>query len=397
MRHPLRVFLVGRPSQALSQVESLLGAHRQMLVNTQLVGNGHAHLLSDLKEPCDVIVLVVGEDWRSTFEACFRREAPASKPLLVAGPAGDMELLRAAMRVGGRDFFSLPLSADDLVPALDRVAKEEHERRGGLSARVTSFMNAKGGSGASFCAANFAHILAKARGRRAVLLDFEIQFGSLPTYFNLQSRSGLIRALELVDSLDVTALQGFTQDHPSGLKLLSAAAEGLVLPEDVHEERIAKLFSVLDEAFEELVVDLPRRIDRATAAVLDRSDNLMLVVQQTVAHLQEVKRLGHLLMGELGIAPERLVVIINRFQRHGEVRLEDFRDALPGVGLETLPNDYRSASESINLGVPLLEHAPRGPLTRALTSLVDTVTSPDASSVPRPRRGTWSWISQSRH
>ena len=207
----------------------------------------------------------------------------------------------------------------------------------------------------------------------------------------------MIRALELVDSLDVTALQGFTQDHPSGLKLLSAAAEGLVLPEDVHEERIAKLFSVLDEAFEELVVDLPRRIDRATAAVLDRSDSLMLVVQQTVAHLQEVKRLGHLLMGELGIGPERLVVIINRFQRHGEVRLEDFRDALPGVGLQTLPNDYRSASESINLGVPLLEHAPRGALTKALAGLVDSVISPDATSVTRARRGTWSWISQSRH
>lgn len=271
MRHPLRVLLVGPRSQPLSQVEALLGEHRQMLVNTRPMGNGDAPLLSDLQEPCDAIVLVVGDEWRRTMEACFRRDATASKPLLVVGPPGDMELLRMAMRVGGRDFFSLPVGADDLIPALDRLAKEEHERRGALSARITAFMNAKGGSGASFCAANYAHILVKLLGRRTVLLDFELQFGSLPTYFNLQSRNGLIRALELVDSLDATALQGYTQQHPSGLYLLAAAAEGLVLPEDVHEDRVAKLFAVLDEAYEELVIDLPRRIDRPTAAVLDRS------------------------------------------------------------------------------------------------------------------------------
>lgn len=372
-------------------MEALLGEHRQMLVSTRAVGNGHAHLLSDIQEPCDAIVLVVGEDWRSTFEACFRREAPATKPLLVVGPAGDMELLRMAMRVGGRDFFALPVSAEDLIPALDRVAKEEHERHGGLSARVTTFMNAKGGSGASFCAANFAHILAKSKSRRTILLDFELQFGSLPTYFNLQSRNGLVRALELVDSLDVTALQGYTQQHPSGLYLLAAAAEGLVLPEDVHEERIAKLFSVLDEAYEELVVDLPRRIDRASAAVLDRSDLVMLVVQQTVAHLGEVKRLTSLLSNELSIPGDRLVVIINRFLRRGEVKLQDFRDALPGLRIETLPNDYRSVSDSINLGVPLLEHEPRSALSRALMALVDSTTARGAGPVAH-RRSPWSWL-----
>jgi pilus assembly protein CpaE len=396
MRHPLKVLLVGRPGLALSQVEALVGENRQMLFTTRVVGNGHDHSLSDLKEPCDAIVLVVGEDWRSTLDACFRQDAPASKPLLVVGPAGDVELLRMSMRVGGRDFFSLPVGAADLVPALERVAKEEHEHRGGLSARVITFMNAKGGSGASVCAANFAHILAKSRARRTVLLDLELQFGSLPTYFNLQSRNGLIRALELVDSLDATALQGYTQQHPSGLYLLTTAAEGLVLPEDVHEERIAKLFEVIDEAYEELVIDLPRRIDRATAAVLDRSDLIMLMVQQTVAHLQEVKRLAALLSGALGIAADRLIVVVNRFQRRGEVTLGDFSDALPGLRLETLPNDYRAVTQSINLGIPLLDHEPGSSLCKSLKALVESVTSAPGPLVPRAR-GPWAWLTGTQH
>jgi pilus assembly protein CpaE len=367
-----------------------------MLVTTRHVGNGHGHLLSDLKEPCDAIVLVVGEDWRGTLDACFRQDGPASKPLLILGPAGDLELLRMSMRVGGRDFFSLPEGAADLIPALERVSKAEQEHRGGPSARVTTFMNAGGGSGASFCAANYAHILAKSRGRRTVLLDMELQFGSLPTYFNLQSRNGLIRALELVDSLDATALQGYTQQHPSGLYLLTTAAEGLVLLEDVHEERIAKLFAVLDDAYEDLVIDLPRRIDRATAAVLDRSDLIMLVVQQTVAHLQQVKRMTTLLNNELGIATDRLTLVINRFQKRGEVTRRDFAEALPALRIETLPNDYHNVSQSINLGVPLLEHEPSSYLCKALEGLVESATSATGSRVPR-RRAPWAWLTGARH
>lgn len=394
MRHPLRVLLVGEQSPPFAEVQALLAAHRQMIVTTRTLGIGADPLLSEPQDACDAIVLLLDGNWRGTLERCFRKEGAALKPLLVVGPADDVDLLRAVMRVGARDFVSLPVGNSDLIPALDRVAKEEHERRGGLSAEVTSCMNAKGGSGASFLAANFAHSMVKAHQKRTVLLDFELQFGSLPTYFNLRSRNGLIRALELVDSLDVTALQGYLQQHPSGLALLAAASEGIVLPEDVHEDRVAKLFAVLDEAYEQLVVDLPRRVDRATAAVLDRSDLIMLITQQTVAHLHDTKRLAALVTDQLGIGADRLMIVLNRFNKHGEVTLGDFKEALPGLRLETLPNDYRNVSKSINLGIPLFELEPRAALSRRILELTDTLhAKPEGTASPM---AVWPWGSRSR-
>lgn len=373
----------------------MLAEHRQMLVAKRVIGMGADPVLSELQDPCDVIVLVLTGNWRRTLQICFAKEGPAVKPLLVVGPADDMELMRAIMRVGARDYFSLPVGSSDLIPALDRIGKEEHERRGGLSAEVTTCINAKGGSGASFLAANFAHVLVKAHERRTVLMDFELQFGSLPTYFNLRSRNGLIRALELVDTLDVTALLGYLQLHPSGLALLAAASEGMVLPEDVHEDRIAKLFAILDEAYEQLVVDLPRRIDRATAAILDRSDIIMLVTQQTVAHLHDAKRLASLITEQLGISPDRVVVVVNRFSKHGEVTLSDVQESLPGLRLETLPNDYRNVSKSINLGVPLFEMEPRAPLSRRILELIASLhAGPEEASTSS--LAIWPWVSRIR-
>lgn len=394
MRHPLRVLLVGEQSPPLTEIQALLAEHRQMLVSTRLLGLGSDPVLSELQDPCDAIVLVLTPNWRGTLQSCFRKEGPAARPLLVVGPAEDVELLRAVMRYGARDFFCLPVQGGDLIPVLDRVAKEEHERRGGLSAQVTTCMNAKGGSGASFLAANFAHVLVKARQKRTVLLDFELQFGSLPTYFNLRSRNGLIRALELVDSLDTTALQGYLQQHSSGLALLAAASEGIVLPEDLHEDRVAKLFSVLDEAYEQLVVDLPRRVDRATAAVLDRSDLILLVTQQTVAHLHDVKRLAGLVTDQLGIGADRVMVVVNRFSKHGEVTPGDFKEALPGLRLETLPNDYRNVSKSINLGIPLYELEPRAPLSQSILKLIDNLHARPEDTASSA--ALWPWASRTR-
>ena len=394
MRHALRVLLVGQPGPDLTEVETLIAEQRQLVLTTQPLGLGEPAPLSSPQLACDAIVLVVGEDWRSTLDACFTPGTTGKKALLVVGPGGDIELLRMAMRLGARDFFPLPVSPADLLPALDRVAREEHERHGALKAQVITVMNAKGGSGASFCAANFAHILAKEFHKRTILLDFELQFGSLPTYFNLRSRSGLIRALELVDNLDALALNSYTQEHPSGLKLLASATEGLVLPEDVHEDRVSKLFSILDDAFENLVVDLPRRIDRASAAVLDRSDLVVLLVQQTIAHLHDIKRMATLLTQELHIPSHRLVVIVNRYQPKGEVTLNDFTEALKGIRIVTLPNDYHNVTQSINLGIPLLDQAPQSPLCKALKGLVASLSNENAQ--PEPTATRWSWFSGAR-
>jgi pilus assembly protein CpaE len=396
MRQTLRVLLVGNRGPDLNEAEILFDEQRLITLTTQPLDAGQPPLLASPQIACDAIVLVVGEDWRSTIDDCFAPNASAKKPLLVVGPEGDMDLLRTTMRIGGRDFFPLPVSAADLLPALNRLAKEEHERHGALMARVTTIMNAKGGSGASFCAANYAHILAKEFSRRTVLLDFELQFGTLPTYFNLKSRNGLIRALELVDNLDAIALQSYTQEHPSGLKLLASAAEGLVLPEDVHEDRVTRLFAILDEAFEDLVIDLPRRIDRASAAVLDRSDLVLLLVQQTIAHLHDLKRLATLLSVDLGIPSHRLIVLINRYQQKGEVTLNDFRDAVRDLRIETLPNDYLNVTNSINLGVPLLDLAPNSPICKSLRHLVKSLTSgTELEQTPQPRN-PWSWFTGPR-
>jgi pilus assembly protein CpaE len=273
------------------------------------------------------------------------------------------------MQAGARDVLSPPYEATDLSTRLIELGREGQTARVDNSARLIAFINAKGGSGASFLAANVAAALAGRRGRKTVLLDFDIQFGGLPIYLNMNPGGGLIKALEFSDTLDNAALPGYVQIHDSGLHLFSSAKRELLLPDEIAEERIVHLLDILDAAYQEIIIDLPRHIDHSTATILERLDQVVMVTQQSITHMQDTKRLLTILNDHLGITPERVRIVVNRFSKKAEVRDEDFKQAFPGVTIETIPSDYAQVSASINLGVPVVEGAPRSPLTKAILRL----------------------------
>jgi pilus assembly protein CpaE len=296
------------------------------------------------------------------------------------------------MRAGARDVFSMPLNVEDLVAAVSRVADEERARGGAPSAHLAAFMNTKGGSGASFLAANTA-LAAARQEHRTILVDLDFQFGGLPTYLNMAVRNGLIKALELADGLDEASIDGYAQKHESGLHLLAAAMDEIILPDDVSRERIERLLGVLDQIYEDVIVDLPRRIDVPTATVLSRAEKVVLVAQQTVAHLHDTRRLAFLLRDQLGLPADRILLVLNRFDKKAEVRQRDFASILPGIAVETIPGDYRRVAESINLGVPVAQGGGGSALGKRLLDLTDLVTSHTGAQAPRggARRGWLPW------
>jgi pilus assembly protein CpaE len=393
MHHPLNVLVTGRSKETLAPVVALLKGQRALSLETQVVGNGESDSLRQRPSPPDVLVLTVEKDWQSSLWGLVDALPSHRPPFVVVSPESDMELLRAAMRAGARDAFSLPFDREDFISAIATIAEEERLRTGEPSGRLTAFMNTKGGSGASFLAANISSVLATMADSRTILVDMDFQFGGLPIYLNMPARNGLIRALELVDDLDEAALQGYTQGHSSGLHLLTAAMEDIILPEDVSEHRVRKLLSVLEGIYRNIVIDLPRRIDTATAAVLLRADLVVLVTQQSIAHLHDTKRLCHLLQDQLGIPTERLLLLLNRFEKKAQISDEDFASISAGLAIEDIPGDFRRVSESINLGVPVHEGGQRSALGKRLVELATLIGRPGQSRPPKGKR-IFGWLSR---
>lgn len=391
----LDILIVGRSAEMVEELTQQL-AEQQMLTLTPYIASSNSLPNEALHPLPDAVLCCVNADWREGVWELIEAIPAPRPPLFIVTSTNDMEFLRMAMRLGVRDVFTLPLQVEETKNAISRVVREERARRGAAGSRLISFMNTKGGSGASLIAANVAIAMAlRARADpRLLLMDFDFQFGGLPTYLDLKVRDGLIKALQFVESLDEVALRAYIQRHDSQVHLLAAAMDEIIIPEDVSPARVEAMLETINGIYSNILVDLPHRIDAAIAAILQRSDVIALATQQTIAHLHETKRLIFLLHKRLNIDSERLLLVINRFDRRAEVGLNEFRDVFPTLAIQTLPNDYVRASESINLGQPVCEKAAASPLGTGLTRLAEVLTSKTLISDEEPPDPTQQgWLS----
>lgn len=365
----LHVLVVSRRKDTLDQLESLLREQRGLRLQRKLTVNGHVDPLHEVEVLPDALILHLGETSHAELESLAERPADKRPPLIVVGSVSDTNVVRLAMQAGARDLLPLPLVEGDLLAALQRIERDRRTSDARGTASLLAFMNAKGGCGATWLACNVAHALTAVSQRKVTLIDFDLQFGAIPVYFDLFPRRGILQALENIEGLDEVAFNGYLVQHSSGIKILGHASEDALPTSAVRPQDVSHILSLAAGGAEHLVVDLPRRIDAVTAVPLERARYIVLVVQQSVAAVRDGTRLLNCLRREFGLSKDRIVVVVNRHDKDAAITTEDIRSTLACGELSVIPNDYGTVSECINTGMPLLTRARNAAVTRAVLEL----------------------------
>jgi pilus assembly protein CpaE len=372
-----KVLLASRLPEALRELQHCLQEQREFEIHTRLISNGHTDPLHDLSFQPDLVVLRFDAEHLAELAAWSGKGADLRPPLIVVGPAGHPEAMRLAIRSGAKDFLPEPVTSGDLIAALQRV-RDETRQRGRATGALHVFVGTAGGAGSSLIATNVARVLTSEIERSSasvpMLVDLDLNFAPLAHYLDVGSDRGLLQALETVEGLDETALSGFGGKHRSGLRLLCASTNATVLSRDISPERLARLLEVLTTYHPHVVVDVPHALDSLTATVFSLATNVVLVLQQSLLHIRNAARLQQILRNELGVSPDRIRVVINRYQKDALVELADIKRSLGIDNLLTVPSHYRSALESADSGVTLYDADRNSHVIRALRELTTALT-----------------------
>lgn len=364
------ILIAGRNRAALEDLQSrcvLPGAETTI----KHVNNGHADPLHGVVEDPDLLVFHMGPDDEQELQCLVDRPADGRPPMLVIGPPGNTRYMRMAMQAGARDYLEEPVNEAELRAAMDRFRQELRQRTEHHDGSLMAVVSAKGGAGASFLAVNLAHLLATKSGLSTTLVDLDLQFGSLAQYLDLHPQSGLMRAIEMADNLDAVAADACMAKHDSALALLAPMEDEIVLSREISPDRFARLLGLLKSSYDRVIVDLPRQIDELSAMVYEQADRVLLVMQQELACLRDAVRLRRLLTRELGVPSDRIMTVVNRYEKSLPVELTDICQSL-GITRDELmliPNHYRNVAESINVGVPMADHARSCAVTKSLVAL----------------------------
>ena len=296
------------------------------------------------------------------------------------------EFLLGAMRVGVREVLPAPASAEAVRSAVRRLAHKRAPQAATPARRgeVVGFVSCKGGSGATFVAANVAHILAAGGQRSVALIDLNLQFGDAALFVtSTPPVSSVAEVARHIQRLDSELLRSAMAQVSPGLWVL-AAPEDPGLATDVKPQHVHEILALARTMFDIVVVDLGRSISAVTLDALDASDRLYVVLQLTLPFIRDGRRLRDVFR-TLDYPSRKVHWVVNRHQKSGDITLEDVKRTLDVEQLLIVPNQYEVVASSVNQGVPVDRLAPGSAVARALRELA-------AGIAPAPAKRSGGWL-----
>jgi pilus assembly protein CpaE len=320
-----------------------------------------------LESQYDVLLVDLSEDPErglDLVEAAFAMDP--SITVIVYARSTDPELLVRCMRAGAREFLSDPLSPGSVAEALVRasVRRDEVKRQHKTEGKCLAFVGAKGGSGVTTVAANFAVALTEESGQSVALLDLDLRLGGAALDLGLSSEFSTLDALQNENRLDSELVSKLLVRHSSGLQVLAAPDQHNTFQPT--SSGVVKLVNILRNDFAWVVVDAGTHYVDYGQSLFDMADKVYLVTQVSVAELRNSNRFIAAHFGEK--SGRKLEVVLNRYApRTVEIDEESIKDALTLSPAWRIPSDYHAVQLAQNTATALV--LKDGAITRVLTQM----------------------------
>jgi len=288
---------------------------------------------------------------------------------IVYSAQADPDLLVRCMRAGAREYLMLPFAKEEVAEALVRASALRMAARPSNKAtgKLLVFLSAKGGSGATTLACNFAVSLAQESRQRTLLIDLNLPLGDVAINLGIQAQYSIASAFQNSSRLDAHFLAGLLVQHSSGLFVLAAPSE--LAPTYVSSVVIDKLLEVACQSFDYVVVDAGSRLDLQRKHLFDDSATVYLVTQVGIPELRNSHRMIAELSAEGG---PKLEIVINRYDPGSlEIDEEHITKALTRPANWKIPNNYAAVRRMQNTATPLTEH--NSPIARVIRQMTRSV------------------------
>jgi pilus assembly protein CpaE len=327
--------------------------------------------LSDAQPPG--ILIVDLSDSASPLTAIMSLTAALSEDtrIIGIGAVNDITLYREIVDAGATDYVVKPVTEKALTLALQRVnepaagtaAPQEIEHKQERIAVIGS----RGGVGVSTVATNVAWYYGQELNNKTVLVDLDLEFGTVALSLDLEPTRGLREALEnpsRIDSLFISSATAKLTDN------LSVMATEETLAEDLHfnPNAVDILFETIGRSTDAIVIDVPRSSFSVRQKALEAATKIIVVTEITLSGLRDCIRI---LASAEDAAPQTpIFVIANRAGSQGQAMpISEFQKAIGRKIDFQIPEDSKALNTAANNGKPLLQQDRRGKASKAIEKI----------------------------
>ena len=171
--------------------------------------------------------------------------------------------------------------------------------------------------------------------------------------------------------LDESFLNGVISKHKTGIYVL-AEPQGVKEGASIPAEDVRRLFGLIQSMFSYIIVDTEAVMDERMETALDMSDYIFLVFILTLPGINHVQRYLRY-FDDKDIKSDTVKLIVNRYQKRGDIKLEDAERILNHPIFCSIVNDYDTAISSMNKGEPVSVYKRKSPLNTGIEALTKNI------------------------
>lgn len=310
--------------------------------------------------------------------------------VVILSVQSDPSYMRKAMLAGARDFLSKPPMIDELTDAVRRAGMMAHEERKKLAnaypmmpsdgtsifagsampqGKVIVVYSPKGGTGRTMIAANLAMAL-RSDENKIALVDANLQFGDLAIFLNEQGKNTILDLAPRADELDHDIVREVMVAHRSSGVDILAAPPRPELADKITGEQFAKLIQYLRRIYNYIIIDTAAYLTEVVQSALDVSDLIVLLTTQDIPAIKNCNLfLG---LAEASGLRQRVVFVMNRYDKRIAITPERVKESLRQEVTLVIPLDERTASFSVNRGIPfMLDNNKTQPIGKCISQLAE--------------------------
>ena len=272
-------------------------------------------------------------------------------------PSQDAGVIIRAVRAGASEFLTPPFDDESLESVASRVERQQQSSgpQQAIRGKVAGFVSVKAGQGVTTIASNAAASLAAA-GKKALLVDFDMQGGTISFSWRVTHTYSVLDALAHSDKLDESLWQALVTNRNGVDVLLGPEA-----PEQppLQPERFAHLIEYARSMYEIVLLDLPGAYGPAAKSTLHECDHVFVVCSPELPSLHLTRKLIAYLEQE-GFSRDQFSIVVNRLSRRGELSPQDMERVFNFPISKVLPSDDSTVHRALTAGKPIPNSTPLG-------------------------------------
>lgn len=363
--YALRVHLIGDDTDLRAEIKTVLLAVKEPTLEVVELSSQAA---IDEVAIADLAMVIFDGNGAGPLSYLQSRREQLPRPVIFGLlPERSSMLMRRVLHAGADELLFLPLDGADVTRALMKLSEGRRRAERVVGGTVFAVSSLVGGVGVTTLAANLALAMRYAFGKRAAVVDLDLQNGGLNVALHLDPEQTIGSLVEYATKLDSIKLEAALTKHPSGIYLL-AAPKRLEEAERVTDITVGVVLDLLRQLFDFVVVDCGKHVDENTVAAWERCEELLYLVDHSLVSAHGGRRFNEL-FSRLGLRVEEPRFVLNKFDSHNAITEAALAQSMGVKFFAKLPRADRML-EKMQLRVhDLWQVGPSSALARATETL----------------------------